>query len=197
MQVLDAITHKTKWQVREAIAELFPRRDVPTVERVATSSRVEPLSPNTYSVQLTMTKAGFEMLQQAKQLMSHRVPNGSTVRVIEAALEVLVEKLERERLGKTTRPQKTRRPCKKGTIARATRREVFARDGFQSTYVDGQGRRCSCRTMLELDHIDPRARGGSDEAWNLRVRCRAHNRLWAEDVFGKEHVARAIENRRQ
>ncbi|MEA2752875.1 MAG: hypothetical protein QOI41_7018, partial [Myxococcales bacterium] len=42
-----------------------------------------------------------------------------------------------------------------------------------------------------------RALGGSDEASNLRVRCRAHNRLHAEEVFGKEHVARAVDFRQR
>ena len=31
----------------------------------------------------------------------------------------------------------------------------------------------------------------------LRILCRAHNGLHAEEVFGKEHVARAIELRRR
>jgi hypothetical protein len=42
-----------------------------------------------------------------------------------------------------------------------------------------------------------RARGGTSELGNLRVRCRAHNRLYAEQTFGKEHVERAIRERRR
>jgi Holliday junction resolvasome RuvABC DNA-binding subunit len=41
---------------------------------------------------------------------------------------------------------------------------------------------------LELDHVEPRALGGRDDAENLRVRCRAHNQLAAEQVFGRDHV---------
>jgi hypothetical protein len=41
---------------------------------------------------------------------------------------------------------------------------------------------------LELDHVVPKALGGSSEPENLRVRCRAHNQLWAEQVFGRKHV---------
>ena len=89
------------------------------------------------------------------------------------------------------------RPSKPGHIPAATRREVFARDGEQCTYLDSEGRRCECRTRLELDHIQPRALGGGDDASNLRVRCRAHNLRAAEEIFGKEHVAARIHCRQQ
>ena len=216
-QIFDAMTFKTKSEVREVLARLFPRPDVPSLELEVpgtlpmsegrdipdvssgkkVTARIEPLSSTSYLVQLTMTKEGYATYQRAKQLMSHRVPDGDPVKIIEAALKELVTKLEKERLGKTSRPCTKQRPTKPGTIARATRREVFDRDGFQCTYVDAQGRRCECKKRLELDHIVPRARGGSDEASNLRVRCRPHNRMWAEEVFGKERVAQAIELRRE
>jgi len=80
----------------------------------------------------------------------------------------------------------------RGYVTRAARREVFARDGEQCTYVSADGERCTERGRLELDHVVPKARGGSDEAENLRVRCRAHNQLYAEETFWKGHVAERI-----
>jgi hypothetical protein len=77
-------------------------------------------------------------------------------------------------------------------VPRAVRREVYARDDEQCTYVDAEGNRCPARGFLELDHIHAKALGGSDEAANLRLRCRAHNRLHAEEVFGREHVLQQI-----
>jgi hypothetical protein len=74
---------------------------------------------------------------------------------------------------------------------------VFERDGDQCTYVDAQGRRCSCRSFLELDHVIPFARGGKAVLENLRVRCRAHNRWYAEQTFGRAHVEKRIQARRR
>jgi hypothetical protein len=68
---------------------------------------------------------------------------------------------------------------------------VFERDGVQCTFVAENGRRCEARAFLELDHAEPKALGGTNEAENLRVRCRAHNQLWAEQVFGREHIERS------
>ena len=64
-------------------------------------------------------------------------------------------------------------------------------------HVSADGKRCGARGFLELDHIVPHALGGSDEAENLRVRCRPHNRLYAEQVFGSERVAMEIARTRQ
>jgi hypothetical protein len=50
------------------------------------------------------------------------------------------------------------------------------------------GRRCEARAFLELDHITPRALGGSGEPDELRVLCRAHNRLYAEQVYGRQLI---------
>lgn len=224
--LLDEATRKSKLEVQEIVARHFPRPPVPervtevpgtpvqgSLDAVPDShdepaslvappvpkltARIEPLSATTYRVEMTMSKDGWDTLVHAKQLMGHRVPDGNTVAVVEAALKVLVAKLEKERLGKTSRPQSKMRPSKPGHIAQETRREVFARDGEQCTFVDARGRRCQCKTRLELDHIIPRAQGGSDEASNLRVACRAHNRHYAEAIFGEEHVAEKIRCRQR
>jgi len=78
------------------------------------------------------------------------------------------------------------------TSARATRRAVWARDGFRCTWHGPDGGRCSSRAWLEQDHRTPRALGGPMGTQNLRVLCRAHNRRAAELVFGRRHIEKAI-----
>jgi 5-methylcytosine-specific restriction endonuclease McrA len=214
--VLDEAKGKTRSQLDAMIARRFPRPDAPTIEipiaasmtttatagatpapALASPARIEPLSATGVLVQMTMTADGYADLKRAKELLGHCIPDGDTVKVIERALRTLVEARERDRRAKTPRPQASVRPSRPGHIAAATRRAVFARDGERCTYVDTEGRRCECRTRIELDHIQPRARGGSDEASNLRARCRSHNFHAAEEIFGKEHVAARIRCRQQ
>ena len=192
--ILDEAKGKNRPQLDEMIARRFPRPNAPTLEIPA---RVEPLSATGVLVQGTMTAEGYADLKRAKELLGHCLPDGDTVKVIERGLRKLVEDLEKARRAKTSRPQARERPSKPGHIPAATRREVFARDGEQCTYVDSEGRRCQCRTRLELAHIEPRALGGGDDASNLRTRCRAHNLHAAEEIFGKEHVAKRIRCRQQ
>jgi 5-methylcytosine-specific restriction endonuclease McrA len=110
--------------------------------------------------------------------------------VIERAVDSLLVRLEKKRLARTKRPrpEQAARKGRSRRIANAVRRRVFERDGLRCTYVSPDGRRCEARAFLELDHADPRALGGSDKEENLRVRCRAHNQLWAEQTYGREHV---------
>jgi hypothetical protein len=65
---------------------------------------------------------------------------------------------------------------------------VWQRDGQRCTYVDSFGTRCRETGGLEFDHIQPHARGGPSSLENLRLRCRAHNALTAENDFGCELV---------
>ena len=50
------------------------------------------------------------------------------------------------------------------------------------------GHRCECRTRLEWDHAEPVAQGGQATAQGLRLRCRAHNQLEAEQAFGRDFM---------
>ena len=87
---------------------------------------------------------------------------------------------------------KRRRHCP-AAVARA----VFLRDGKQCSYVSPDGRRCSARRCLELDHVDPWAVGGESTMANLRLRCRAHNQRYARQYFGKSHVDAAVQHSRR
>ena len=62
------------------------------------------------------------------------------------------------------------------------------------------GKVCGSTYMMESDHIQPRALGGSDEPDNLRPLCRTHNQLMAEEKLGwrkanEWRLARFAENR--
>ncbi len=181
---------KTKREIQELVAMRAPKPDVmPTITALPTPSplqspspaqvpsspaRLEPLAPSRHRLELTVSTEVRAKLERARDLMSHRVDRGDLETVLDQALDALLAKLENERVG--------------DGVPRTVRREVFDRDGEQCTFTDERGNRCPSRTHLELDHAIPRARGGRDEASNLRVVCRAHNQLYAEEAFGREHV---------
>jgi len=76
-------------------------------------------------------------------------------------------------------------------------REVYERDAGQCTFVADGGRRCGAREFVEFDHIVPAAAGGEPTAVNLRLRCRAHNQLYARQCFGDQHMATAVARARR
>ena len=68
------------------------------------------------------------------------------------------------------------------------RDEVFMKDDCRCSYVSPDGVRCAAREQLEIDHIVPFSAGGKTIASNLRLRCKQHNLLAAEQFYGKEKI---------
>jgi len=88
-------------------------------------------------------------------------------------------------------------PRKRRRIGQAVRRQVAARDAECCCHVGPDGKRCEARAFLELHHEKSWALGGDDSVDNLSLRCRAHNRLMAEQELGAARVEQAIERRRK
>lgn len=158
--------------------------------------RVRPLGKDRYALEMTISQELHDKLVRARDLMMHRHPSGDLAGLLEQAVDLLLAKIEKQRHAATDRPRTTPGTAKARGISAATRREVYKRDEFRCTFVSTSGHRCQATGYLELDHIQPRARGGGNGPENLRVRCHAHNQMGARDDFGAEHVAARIEERR-
>ena len=165
-----------------AALESAPERVTPVEPR----PRVTPLAPERFAIQCTVGKSTHDKLRHAQDLLRHAVPDGSLEAVLERALDALIVQLEKRRCAATERPRETRRrpSANPRHIPAAVRRAVWARDGGRCTFVGEHGRRCEARGHLELDHVEPVARGGASTVGNLRLRCRAHNQFEAERVYG-------------
>jgi hypothetical protein len=150
-----------------------------------------PLSPGRYKVQFTATQALHDKLQQLKQLMRHKIPDGELSAIIERAADLLIEQQLKQRFAQTQKKSPGITPAAEASqaaspyVPRAVVREVYARDGGQCAFVSAEGRRCAARGKLELHHVVPHACGGANAVENLKLACRAHNALFAEWDFGR------------
>jgi len=172
--------------------ELAPGPVVPIDDaRVATPvvplsprSRVAPIAPERFALQVTLTKSTHDKLRRAQELLSHALPSGEIAQVLDRALDELISKLEKRRFATTQRPGKPRRSKSARHVPAHVRRAVSERDRYQCTFVSESGRRCTERRFLEYDHVHPVARGGEATIENTRLRCRAHNQYEAERIYG-------------
>jgi hypothetical protein len=142
-------------------------------------------------VQFTADAELMAKLQRAQDLLSHRLPDGDLATLLGEALDLLCDKVEKERFG-------ARRKAKVGLvepqsdkplsrhIPRPVRRQVYERDEGQCVFVSGSGRRCGERRFLEVHHRAPWARGGCHTVENLELRCRAHNQHAARQDYGPD-----------
>ena len=153
-------------------------------------ARVSPLSAETVSWQVPVPRSANDKLHYAQNLLGHQLPPGAVAKVLELALDALIEKLEKRKFGagRKRRPGQQRLSANPRHIPAAVKSEVWKRDGGQCTFTSEAGHRCPARSGLEFDHIEPVARGGQSTTCNLRLRCRAHNQYEAERTFGADFM---------
>jgi len=162
-------------------SQLVPDR----VPAPAPRARLTPLAPERFAMQLTIGKAAHDKLCHAQALLSHQIPSGDLAAVLDMALDALIEKLEKRKFARTSKPRpRTCRSSNPRHIPAHVKRAVWERDGARCTFVSESGRRCTARRFLEYDHVTPVARGGQATLANIRLRCRMHNQHDAERMFG-------------
>jgi hypothetical protein len=127
------------------------------------------------------------LIERAKDLLWHKYPFARLEDILTEALEDFVSRRDpaerHQKRGEEGRaPQKASEAPR--AIPRAVRDAVWARDGGRCVFLIG-GRRCDTRRGLELDHILPVAAGGTGDASNLRLLCRAHNDSERRRVLGE------------
>ncbi len=74
-------------------------------------------------------------------------------------------------------------------VKTSIRRFVLQRANGRCEYRDPiTSRVCGSRLQVEVDHIIPRALGGTNGLHNLRCLCRKHNAMMAEKTLGKDRA---------
>jgi hypothetical protein len=177
---------------RGAIPLAFSLASPPPPATEARRSRLEPLSEDRFALQVTISRALKDELELVRDLMRHRNPNGDLELVLADAIAALRSKLEKEKLGATTKPRSNanRAPSKRPKaittrhIPAATKRAVVEKDGLRCSFVGIDGRRCECRAFLEFDHVEPVGLDGGHGENNVRILCRAHNQYAAARIYG-------------
>ena len=131
-------------------------------------------------------------------LLRREIPDGDPGVIFDRALALLLEKIEKAKLGATStpRPGPSIRPGTDDPVARPSRhipsevkRAVSKRDADQCAFVGPEGRRCTQRAFLEFHHVRPFAKQGTATVENISLRCRRHNQYEADLVFGPNGAA--------
>jgi hypothetical protein len=175
----------------------------PTVPpRPAPRPIIQALAPERYRVQFTIGQQTQEKLRRLQALLRREIPDGDPGVIFDRAISLLLDTVERKKLGKTTRPRlrpairpETDKDAAEGPlpsrhVPNAVKREAWERDGGRCAYVSGDGRRCEARAFIEFHHRLPYAKRGDATVDNIALRCRRHNRYEAELVFGEPNAQR-------
>ena len=185
-KVLAAARHRTKLEIQELIASMYPAG---IGAPVSDAALVMPFGPETYRLHVTLSPETFEKLQRARSLLRHALPTGDVGSILDRALTLLVEQVERRRFADVAAPRASADESTSAgrQLPAAVRRAVWQRDEGRCAFVGGEGR-CRETAFLEFHHVVPYARGGEATAENIQLRCRAHNQYEARLCFGDSLV---------
>lgn len=175
-ELIGQARHKSRREVERIVAGWHPLPEVPCT--------VSYVSPGWVRVHLTLSEPTYDKLRQAVNLLRHTSPSGNLAEVLDRALTLLINHLERRKFAAAASSRNAaaqRRDTRH--IPADTKRAVWARDGGRCAFVGTEGR-CSEQGFLEYHHLQPYAAGGATTADNLQLRCRQHNQYEAEVYFG-------------
>ncbi len=162
----------------------------------ALHAKFTPLSADCVALRGQLSMVAYEHFQRVRSLASHRVPSGNAALVIEYALKLAAELLDRQKFGKGVRTRPADGKPNGRHVPKAIRQAVCERDGGRCTFTGPDGTLCGSEWHLEIDHIVPLAKGGQTTVANLRTLCRRHNQLEAKREFGAQHIAARTEQAR-
>jgi hypothetical protein len=158
---------------------------------------VEPKTAEQSRLHLTVSREFLRKLEAARDALSHSHPGAGEDEILEAGLDLLLERHAKRR-GLVKNPRKdAATPYKVASEPRhaqdersrryvpaQVRRAVCKRDGGRCQWPLDGGGVCGSAHRVELDHIQPVAKGGPSTAENGRLLCRAHQDLAAREEFG-------------
>jgi hypothetical protein len=157
----------------------------------------EPLDGEVSRLHLTVTRALLAKLEAAKDALAHAMPGASTGEILEAGLDLLLEKAAK-RKGLVEKPREEPPPSKSDAIPAHVKRAVWRRAGGRCEFRLESGEVCGSTHRLEFDHHPiPRAHGGPATVDNIRLACADHNDLAARRIFGDVCMDRYTRRDRQ
>jgi hypothetical protein len=166
---IDEATHTKLEQLQHLLRHRVPNADIAVIIELGLDLLLAKTMKERFGVKTPSSKATSSKAASASK-------TSSTSSETEFALEPVAAT-------KAKAPKRNSR-----YISRAVRREVYERDQGQCTFVSTEGRRCEERGFAENHHHHPFACGGEATVGNIKIMCRTHNGLLAEQDFGRAHM---------
>ena len=168
-------------QARQATAES-------EYEKWDMDADVRPVSADVYMLKTPLMKEAVDDFLEARDLNGRCGPEESWPELLAAAARALVTARRKQKWGETDQPRKGKSPedCVLDKLPAKIRREVWLRDEGRCAYVSEDGRRCTCKSGLQFDHINPKSiHGAPTSADEVRLLCWRHNQFMADKELGR------------
>jgi hypothetical protein len=152
---------------------------------------VRPLTPALRRLNVTVSAEFMAELEQVRAALSHQCPDGNFEQVVREAFKLVLER-DRKHKALTERPRASPETPSEDDryVPAAVKRAVWERDQARCTWPMGDGELCGSTHRLEFDHDLEVALGGKPVTENIRLLCKSHNLMKAEQHLGKALMAK-------
>ena len=182
--------------------EQTPQKSSPTI--------LQPAEPDAFNFRFSADRNFKDKFERLAEVLGVENTQKHMADILETALDIALEKkdpkkkLERRKKRENSSKTKSRlneiskndEPAKSRYIASEVSERVHARANYQCEFHANDGRRCSSRTGLQIEHVRPFAIYHSNDERFLKLLCADHNGLAAERVYGPAFIQRKIDERR-
>jgi hypothetical protein len=168
-----------------------PNTNAPTKK---SKEEMKPLSAESTSIRFCINAKTEEKLKRAQELLGKESMADVFDRALDALLQIKdpikrEERRAKKAQGKTAdTAQKEDKKIIPAVITPKLKDRVLTRANHQCTYVSPEGKRCCERRNLEVEHIRPRGKDGSNSDSNLTILCKSHNLYRAQLHYGKNKI---------
>ena len=164
-EIVESLEKKSKVEAEQVLMEHFPE-----AATKVKSDHKAVVDENTTRLSQNFSNEDMKILERVRDLLSHSVPSGRFSDVIIYLANDFINRKD---------------PLnKKGS--KQTKVHVHQMAKGKCIYTDPvTGKVCGSSFQLEVDHIQMRVLGGSDQLENLRGFCRAHNQYMSEKTLGR------------
>ena len=194
-EVVKKVENQSSAGAARAVAAEFP-----DVSRAPKES-LKPAGADGWTLTVGLSTEQKASLDRARELLSHSHPGATWAEIIshlagehakrcdplaraEKRAVRTAKALEMPQSFSATEDSLSQMPGA-SPLTRTARDSVLARAGGACEFIGPKnGSRCGGRVRVEVDHVQPRALGGTDEPGNLRCLCAQHNRFEAERELG-------------
>ena len=199
---LEFLENLSNTSTREAQKIMFKESTAP---ETLVADRIKEISAETLEFKFQGSQKLRNLIDHTKGLLAHKMPGAGLNEILEFALEKLVAELEISKtktkteikasenaksanIIETTKPVAERsdqesevESLQRGAVPKKVARAVFS-------MAKSKCENCESVFALQIEHIHPRALGGTHELDNLKLLCRNCNLRQAVKVYGAEKM---------
>ena len=191
-----------------------PKAPEPPLEQTPPKSSptiLQPARPDEYNFRFAADRDFKDKFERLAEVLGVENAQKHMADILETALDIALDKkdpkkkLARRNKRANSSKAKSRsneipkndEPAKSRTIPSEVSERVHARANYECEYRAPDGRRCSARTGLQIEHVRPFGIYHSNDERFLNLLCAAHNGLAAERIYGAAFIQRKIDERRR